>query len=56
MARLWKVFIYTKELRLYSIANKDPWKILAQRSDIGEVVSETSQKTTATVQVGNSEV
>lgn len=40
-----KLLLYIKEFRLYSIANKDPLRILAQRSDIGKVIFEMSQKT-----------
>ena len=35
----------TKEFRLYFVANIDPLRILAQRSDIGKVVLKTSQTT-----------
>lgn len=42
----WKVLKYTKEFRLYFIANMDPLRILAQGSDTGKVVFGTSQKTT----------
>lgn len=34
MDRLWKVLINTKEFRLYSIANTNPLRILAQRSEV----------------------
>ena len=55
MARLCKGLTYSsKEFRLYSIGNKDLLRSLTQRSDIGKVVFETSQKTT--VQVENSEI